>query len=245
MPSTAKARLYRMMMPDHKCPYGQKSLWLLRRYGLSVEDHPLRTRAEVDEFKRLEGVSTTPQTWIGDERIGGYDDLRAYFGKPLRDPKATTYRPIVAIFSVAALMAVAVTILAEIPAWAVLPLFAAIAMMLLGLQKLQDVEAFSSMFLNYDLMAQRWVPYAYAYPFLETGAGALMIAGVFPWLSGPVALFIGAVGAFSVYRAVWVEKRSLKCACVGGNSNVPLGFVSLTENLVMILMGLFTIIRAF
>ena len=34
-----------------------------------------------------------------------------------------------------------------------------------------------------------------------------------------------------------VDKRSLKCACVGGSSNVPLGFVSLTENLMMIVMA--------
>jgi len=41
-----------------------------------------------------------------------------------------------------------------------------------------------------------------------------------------------------VFKAVYVDKRELKCACVGGGSNVPLGFVSLTENLFMIGMGL-------
>jgi hypothetical protein len=50
-------------------------------------------------------------------------------------------------------------------------------------------------------------------------------------------LFIGTIGAYSVFKAVYVEKRELKCACVGGDSNVPLGFVSLTENLMMMLMG--------
>jgi hypothetical protein len=37
-----------------------------------------------------------------------------------------------------------------------------------------------------------------------------------------------------VVKAVYIDKRELKCACVGGDSNVPLGFVSLTENLFMI-----------
>ena len=54
----------------------------------------------------------------------------------------------------------------------------------------------------------------------------------------PLALFIGSVGAVSVVKAVYVDKRALKCACVGGASNVPLGFVSLTENLMMIAMAL-------
>ena len=42
----------------------------------------------------------------------------------------------------------------------------------------------------------------------------------------------------TVYKAVYIDKRDLKCACVGGDSNVPLGFVSLSENLFMIGGGL-------
>jgi len=57
-------------------------------------------------------------------------------------------------------------------------------------------------------------------------------------LAAPAALFIATIGAISVFKAVYIDKRELKCACVGGNSNVPLGFVSLTENLFMIGMGL-------
>ena len=72
---------------------------------------------------------------------------------------------------------------------------------------------------------------------LLLGAGVLMLAGVLTWLSAPVALFIGGIGAISVFKAVYVDKRQLKCACVGGSSNVPLGFVSLTENLMMIAMA--------
>ena len=53
-----------------------------------------------------------------------------------------------------------------------------------------------------------------------------------------MALFIGTVGAVSVFKAVYVDRRELKCACVGGDSNVPLGFVSLTENLMMVAMAL-------
>jgi hypothetical protein len=93
------------------------------------------------------------------------------------------------------------------------------------------------------LLAQRYVPYSYVYPFAETLAGLLMLAGTLIWLSAPLALFVGTVGAVSVFKAVYIEKRELKCACVGGNSNVPLGFVSLTENLVMIAMGLWMPLR--
>ena len=119
-----------------------------------------------------------------------------------------------------------------------LPLFISLSMTVLALLKLQNVESFATMFLNYDLLAKRWVPYSYVYPFAEGLAGILMTAGALTWLSVPVALFIGSVGAVSVFKAVYVDKRELKCACVGGSSNVPLGFVSLTENLMMVGMAL-------
>lgn len=64
-----------------------------------------------------------------------------------------------------------------------------------------------------------------------------MLAGVLIWLAAPLALVIGTVGAVSVFKAVYIDKRELKCACMGGSSAVPLGFVSLTENLMMAGMG--------
>lgn len=86
------------------------------------------------------------------------------------------------------------------------------------------------------------VSYSYIYPFAEGLAGVLMIAGVLTWVSVPVALFIGSVGAVSVVKAVYIDRRDLKCACVGGSSNVPLGFLSLTENLMMIAMAVWMVV---
>ena len=234
------ASLYRMVMPSHICPYGIKSRWLLRRHGYRVDDHWLKSRAETDAFKAQHDVKTTPQTFINGQRIGGHDDLRRYLGLKVRDPNATSYVPVLAVFAVAALLALAISWLTFLPLLSLVTIerFVAIAMMLLAMLKLQDVDRFATMFLNYDLLARRLPPYGLAYPFLELGAGVLMLTRSFDWLSVPVALFIGGVGAVSVFKAVYLDKRELKCACVGGGSNVPLGFVSLTENLMMIAMAL-------
>lgn len=62
-------------------------------------------------------------------------------------------------------------------------------------------------------------------------------------MSIPVALLIGSIGAISVFKAVYIDKRELKCACVGGDSNVPLGCVSLTENLFIINMALWMLVK--
>ena len=57
------------------------------------------------------------------------------------------------------------------------------------------------------------------------------------------ATAVPSIGAVSVYYAVYVQRREIKCACVGGSSSVPLGFVSLTENLFMIGMALWMLFK--
>lgn len=238
--SAKQATLYRMVMDKHICPFGLKSLDLLKREGYEVKDKWLTSREQTDAFKDKHDVETTPQTFINETRIGGYDALRQHFGKKVKAKDETSYQPVLAVFGVAVLLALAISWMSGEGLLSIrtAELFIALSMSILALLKLQDVESFSTMFLNYDLLARRVVPYSYVYPFGELLAGVLMMAGAMLWLAIPVALFIGTVGAVSVLKAVYIDKRELKCACVGGGSNVPLGFVSLTENLMMIAMGL-------
>ena len=237
-----QATLYRMVMPDHLCPSGLKALDLLKRSGFEVDDNHLETRPQTDAFKAKHDVPTTPQIWIEGERIGGYSDLRKHLGKV---NEGTTYWPVGILFAMTALMALGAARLATGEWLSILTAewFVSFSMCLLAYLKLRDVEAFSLSFVNYDLLARRWVPYSFVYPWAEGLAGVLMTAHLLDWISIPVALFIGTIGALSVFKAVYLDKRSLKCACVGGNSNVPLGFVSLTENLFMIGMAVWMLIK--
>ncbi len=234
------ATIYRMATGEKTCPHGLKAKDLLMRKGYTVDDQRLTNRDEIDALKARLGVQSTPQVFIGDQRIGGFDDLSAHFGVPAKAKDGVTYTPVIMLFSVAALMAAAVAwmTVGDLATARTVELFISIAMVLLGLQKLQDIERFATMFLNYDLLAQRWIRYGYVYPFAETGAGLLMMMGALTWLSAPVALFIAGIGAVSVFKAVYIEKRDLKCACVGGDSRVPLGFVSLLENVMMVGMAI-------
>lgn len=246
MSQQKQATLYRMAGMEHLCPFGLKCHHLLRRHGYSIDDRKLTDREQVEAVKQELDVSTTPQVIIDDRRIGGYEELREYLGIPLKEKGATTYRPVVVLFIMAAFMALAATLAPEPDSVGLrlLQWFIAFSMCLLAYLKLRDVESFSSMFLNYDLLAQRWVPYAYVYPYGEGFAGVLMIAGGMAGvIAAPVAIFIGAVGGWSVFKAVYIDRRELKCACVGGDSSVPLGFISLTENLMMLAMGLWMLIR--
>ncbi|EKU31749.1 hypothetical protein C660_00190 [Alcaligenes sp. HPC1271] len=177
--SAKHAELYRMVTADHICPFGLKARALLKRKGYELDDHWLRNREEIDAFKAKHQVSTTPQTFINGKRIGGYDELVEYFGGKVKDKDAISYTPVIALFVMAGLMALAVSWAAfgQIVLLQALEWFIAIAMCLLAVQKLKDVDGFATMFLNYDLLAQRWVRYAYLYPFGEAVAGVLMLAG--------------------------------------------------------------------
>jgi glutaredoxin len=78
LPDQPTATLYRMVLPDHTCPFGVRAKARLEEAGYSVDDRILSSREEVEAFKAEHGVETTPQAFIDGERIGGSDELEAY-----------------------------------------------------------------------------------------------------------------------------------------------------------------------
>ena len=78
MNDAREAVLYRMVLPDHTCPFGVRAKAMLEEAGYAVEDNLLESREEVDAFKAEHGLATTPLVFIGGEKIGGSDDLEDY-----------------------------------------------------------------------------------------------------------------------------------------------------------------------
>lgn len=72
------ATLYRMVLPDHTCPFGLRAKAMLDANGYDIDDNLLQSREEVDRFEQEHGVETTPLVFIGGEQIGGSDDLERY-----------------------------------------------------------------------------------------------------------------------------------------------------------------------
>lgn len=242
-----QAVLYRMVKPKHLCPFGLKAKDLLVRHGFEVDDQHLTSDAATAAFKSEQQVSTTPQIFIDGVRIGGYDALREHLGLAAPTDVADTpsYQPVIAVFATTLLMALA-TVWGTQAAFSLGPVlehFVAYSMCVLAILKLRDLDAFANQFITYDLLAMRLLRYAYVYPFAEAFVGIGMLSAVAaPWVA-TVALFIGSIGACSVIKAVYLDKRELHCACVGGDSKVPLGFISLTENLMMVSMATWMLLR--
>jgi glutaredoxin 3 len=81
MATADTATLYRMVLPEHTCPFGVRAKGLLEDAGFEVTDKVLKSRQEVDAFEQKQGVDTTPQVFIGDDRIGGCDELEAWLAR--------------------------------------------------------------------------------------------------------------------------------------------------------------------
>lgn len=221
-------RLYRMSMPEHECPWGLRAINLLKEQGIEFEDHRLTSKEEVEAFKAKHNVPTTPQIFFSSDRIGGYSELAEYFDVEAEEAEYS-YTPVVAIFSTAGLIALAASL--------GMTGFMGVSLSMLASLKLMDLESFTESFEKYDLITQQVKPYAKTFPFLELLLGLGFLSGIAPIATGVGSLLLGTSGAVSVFKAIYIDKKELNCACVGGNSSAPLGVVSFLENAIMIVMG--------
>lgn len=230
----AKNSIYRKA----ECPFGRKAIALLHQRSIEYEDHVFASKQEEEAFKAQQGVATTPQIFLAGDRIGGYTDLAKRLGVSAEGEKdKTSYWPVAAVFFVTAMLS-----------WATsggVMGFMGYSLAVLALLKLMDTGAFRQSFEKYDLVAQRVSVYGKLYPAIELALGLSVLAGTAPVLTGGVALGVGIIGSISVFKAVYVDKKDLNCACVGGNSKVPLGVVSFFENAVMVAMAVVMLTRAF
>ena len=78
---TRQATLYRMILPDHTCPFGVRAKQMLEQHGYEVDDRILASREDVDSFKAEHQVAATPQVFIDGERIGGSDELERHLAE--------------------------------------------------------------------------------------------------------------------------------------------------------------------
>lgn len=228
-PTLEKVKVYRMLTPEHECPWGVKTVELLDEQGIEFEDHLLRSREEIDAFKAKHNVKTTPQIFSGEERIGGYSDLAEKLDVEVESEEETSYVPVIAVFSSAGLMALATSL--------GITGFMGYSLSLLATLKLMDIESFTQGFEKYDLITKKIRPYAKIYPFAELAIALGFLSGVAPIATGIASLVIGVSGGISVFKAVYIDKLDLNCACVGGGSRTPLGIVSFAENAIMAVMG--------
>lgn len=107
--------------------------------------------------------------------------------------------------------------------------------------KLIGYQMFPLMFAGYDVVAKRFKPYAYIYPFIELWLGALYLLDIAPIARDTLTLAVMGIGVIGVAQEI--KKRSgIHCACLGNVIKLPLSTVSLVEDAGMGLMALFMLV---
>ncbi len=102
--------------------------------------------------------------------------------------------------------------------------------------KLLDVAGFVSAYRGYDLLARRSASYARLYPFIELGLGLAYLLNAWPLVTNIVTLVLMLVGSAGVLKAL-LDKRAIRCACLGAALNLPMTKVTLVEDLTMAVMA--------
>ncbi len=102
--------------------------------------------------------------------------------------------------------------------------------------KMLDVRGFANSFSMYDPIAKRAPIYGYIYPFIELGLGALFLTGIQPIFTNVLTLIIIGIGTIGVVSSV-LDKREIKCACLGTGFNLPMTTVTIIENSMMLVMA--------
>lgn len=158
------------------------------------------------------------------------------------EPWLETYRPLLVI-AIAALGAGLALFIDSGFEWRrLMEGFMGLFLLILALFKFFDIKGFAEGFALYDLAAMRWPRYAYAYPFIEAGLGLAYLAGFWPFLVNLITFAVMTFGAFGIGFALLKHDKKLTCVCLGTALKLPLGTVSLIENLGMGAMALFMLV---
>lgn len=102
--------------------------------------------------------------------------------------------------------------------------------------KLLDLRGFADAYQSYDILARRSRAYALVYPFLELALGIAYLVRFQPTATNIATLILMLVSSIGVLRAV-LDKRAIRCACLGTALNLPMTTVTIVEDLGMAAMA--------
>jgi len=102
--------------------------------------------------------------------------------------------------------------------------------------KFLDIYAFAESYAMYDLLAKKWKPYGFIYPFIELALGIAYLVHFYLFFTNIVTIIIMTFSSIGVIQSV-VRKRKIQCACLGAVFNLPMSTITIVEDLLMIVMA--------
>lgn len=102
--------------------------------------------------------------------------------------------------------------------------------------KLLNLKGFAESYGMYDVIAKKWNGWGYMYPFVELGLGLAFLMGMHPVLTNSITLVVMALSIIGVLQSV-LNKRKIKCACLGTVFDLPMSTITIIEDALMISMS--------
>jgi len=147
-----------------------------------------------------------------------------------------TYKPVLLIFAYLFLITFLVQAGAEFSWMLWMNHFMAGFFLVFSFFKLLNLEGFAGNYATYDIIAKHWRFYAYIYAFIELGLGLLFLTGVYPVFTNVFTLVVMSVSLVGVLQTV-LNKRKIRCACLGDVFNLPMSTITVIEDGLMITMA--------
>lgn len=200
-----------------------------------------RTKAEADitmakhvSIQALqEALKAYPQYQISESHV----QMTMPATADMQEPWLKTYKPILLIFA----YITGITLLIQFinpefnpEQW--MNHFMAGFFLVFSFFKLLDLQGFADSYTTYDIIAKRWKGWAYLYAFIELGLGLAYISGFDPVLTNSITFIVMSISLVGVLQSV-LNKRKIRCACLGAVFNLPMSTITILEDALMIVMS--------
>lgn len=103
--------------------------------------------------------------------------------------------------------------------------------------KLLDLKGFAESYSTYDIIAKRWQGWGYLYAFIELVLGLAYLLEFNLQITNIITLVVMSISIIGVLQSV-LNKRKIRCACLGAVFNLPMSTITVIEDGLMIAMSL-------
>lgn len=153
------------------------------------------------------------------------------------DKSISTYKPLLLIVG----FIIGTTFLAQYPftdfSWMLwMRHFMAGFFIVFSFFKLLNIQGFADSYGMYDIIASKWKPWGYIYPFMELTLGILYLINFAPFLTNIITIIVLGISSIGVIKSN-LDKRKIKCACLGDVFNLPMSTVTIVEDVSMVAMA--------
>ena len=149
-----------------------------------------------------------------------------------------SYFPIILIFGYITLISVLIQVVKGSFSWLQwMNHFMAGFFFIFSFFKFLNLRGFAEGYGTYDILAKRFSVWGYFYPFVELIFAVLLILEIQPIATNLAVFLVMAISSVGVIQSL-LRKSKIQCACLGTVIQLPLGTVTLVEDLLMVVMSI-------